>query len=215
MANTTTPQASTAATSTTTAPANIKGTRTEQRLVMAYISESTAYTRYTYYMQQANKEQLPTIAQIFQVTAANELHHCKVFFKLLQGGEVTVPVTIDAGVIGTTAENLLTAANEEQEEGVDQYTLSAQIAREEGFDDIASHFEAIASIEKNHEARFRKYLERLQNGTLYKRKLPIVWQCLVCGYEYIGTTPPEKCPACNHPQYHFMPMEDETNAEAN
>lgn len=213
MANTTTP-VTTPATSTT-APVNIKGTRTEQRLVMAYISESTAYTRYTYYMQQANKEQLPTIAQIFQVTAANELHHCKVFFKYLQGGQVSVPVSTDAGVIGTTAENLALAANEEQEEGVNQYMLSAQIAREEGFDDIASHFEAIASIEKNHEARFRKYLKRLQEGTLYKRELPIVWQCLVCGYEYVGTTPPEKCPACNHPQYHFMPKDDETNAEAN
>lgn len=210
MANTNSPAATTA----TQTPANIKGTRTEQRLVMAYISESTAYTRYTYYSQQASKENLPPIAQVFQVTAANELHHCKVFFKFLQGGQVTVPVTTDAGVIGTTAENLATAASEEQSEGVDQYILSAQIAREEGFDEIASHFEAIASIEKNHEARFREYLQRLQNGTLYKRTLPIIWQCLVCGYEYLGTTPPETCPACSHPQYHFMPKEDETNAEA-
>lgn len=194
------------------APVNLKGTRTEQRLVMAYISESTAYTRYIYYMQQANKEKLPTIAQIFQATANNELHHCKIFFKYLQGGQVTVPVATDAGVIGTTAENLTLAAAEEQSEGVDQYILSAQIAREEGFDDIASHFEAIATIEKNHELRFRKYLERLQNGTLYKRTLPIIWQCLVCGFEYLGTTPPEACPACNHPQYFFMPKDEEVSA---
>ena len=209
MATTNTPAAPAA-----TTPADIKGTRTEQRLVMAYISESTAYTRYTYYMQQANKEKLPTIAQVFQVTAANELHHCKVFFKYLQGGQVSVPVSTDAGIIGTTAENLEIAANEEQEEGVDQYMLSAQIAREEGFDDIASHFEAIASIEKNHEVRFRKYLERLQNGTLYKRTLPILWQCLICGYEYLGTTPPEACPACNHPHYFFIPVEDEVSSIA-
>lgn len=208
MATTTTPAPAAAETT----PAQIKGTRTEQRLVMAYISESTAYTRYIYYMQQANKEKLPTIAQIFQATANNELHHCKVFFKYLQGGQVTVPVTTDAGVIGTTAENLAIAAAEEQSEGVDEYMLSAQIAREEGFDDIASHFEAIASIEKNHKNRFNKYLERLNNGTLYKRTLPILWQCLVCGYEYLGTTPPDKCPACNHPQYFFMPVEDEVSS---
>ena len=191
---------------------SIKGTKTEQRLVMAYISESTAYTRYIYYMQQANKEKLPTIAQIFQATANNELHHCKIFFKYLQGGQVTVPVVTDAGVIGTTAENLAIAAAEEQSEGVDQYMLSAQIARSEGFDDIASHFEAIASIEKNHEARFNHWLEMLNNGTIYKRDTPITWQCLVCGYEYTGTTPPDKCPACNHPQYFFMPKDEEVSS---
>lgn len=204
----------TPSTATTTTAAQLKGTETEKRLVMAYISESTAYTRYTYYMQQANKEKLPTIAQIFQVTAANELHHCKVFFKYLQGGQVTVPVTTDAGVIGTTAENLAIAAAEEQSEGVEEYILSARIAREEGFDDIASHFEAIASIEKHHEARFREYLKRLNEGTLYKRESPIIWQCLVCGYEFEGTTPPEACPACNHPQYFFMPKSDEVSAIA-
>ena len=207
MADTTTP-----ATTPVTTPDQIKGTKTEERLVMAYISESTAYTRYIYYMQQANKEKLPTIAQIFQATANNELHHCKVFFKYLQGGQVTVPVTTDAGIIGTTAENLLIAANEEQSEGVDEYMLSAKIAREEGFEDIASHFEAIASIEQNHEMRFRKYLERLNNGTLYKRALPLTWQCLVCGYDYVGTTPPQACPACNHPHYFFMPKDEEVSA---
>ena len=205
-----TTQNSTAANPTT--PAQIKGTKTEQRLVMAYISESTSYTRYVYYMQQANKEKLPVIAQIFQATANNELHHCKVFFKYLQGGQVTVPVTTDAGIIGTTAENLALAASEEQSEGVDQYIESAQIARQEGFEDIASHFEAIATIEKDHEARFRQYLARLQNGTLYKRDQPITWQCLVCGYEYVGTTPPDVCPACNHPQYFYMPKEEEVSS---
>ena len=207
MANTTT------AVPTETTPAQIKGTKTEQRLVMAYISESTAYTRYIFYMKQAQKEGLPVIAQIFQNTANNELHHGKIFFKYLLGGKVSVDVTADAGVIGTTAENLAIAASEEQSEGVEEYTKSAQIAREEGFEDIASHFEAIASIEKKHEARFREYLKRLKEGTLYKREKPITWQCLVCGYEYVGTTPPEICPACNHPQSHYMPKDEEVSSE--
>lgn len=200
---------------TTTTPAQLKGTKTEERLALAYISESTAYTRYVFYAQQANKDKLPTIAQIFQTTANNELHHCKIFFKYMQGGQVSTNVTIDAGVIGTTVENLATAAAEEQSEGVDEYIESAKIARSEGFDDIAEHFEAIASVEKAHEARFRKYLQRLQDGTLYKRDQPITWQCLVCGYEYVGTTPPEVCPACNHPQYFYMPLEKEVSAIAN
>lgn len=195
---------------------DIRGTRTEARIALAYLSESTAYTRYLYYAQQANKEKLPTIAQIFMATANNELHHAKVYFKMMQGGQVTTKgMTIDAGIIGTTEQNLLTAANEEQVEGVEEYIESARIAREEGFDVIAAHFEAIASIEKAHEARFRAYLKRLQDGTLYKRDEPIQWQCLVCGYYYTGTTPPEVCPACDHPQQYYMPVDEEVSAISN
>lgn len=195
---------------------SLKGTQTEKRLALAYLSESTAYTRYIFYAQQANKEKLPVIAQIFQATANNELHHSKVYFKFLQGGQCTIEnVTIDAGVIGTTAENLQIAINEEQSEGVDEYITSAKIAREEGFDEIADHFEAIATIEKAHEERFRTYLARLQNGTLYKREQPIQWQCLVCGYIYTGVTPPEKCPACDHPSYYYMPVDEEVSALSN
>lgn len=192
---------------------SLKGTRTEQRLALAYISESTAYTRYIFYAKQANKEQLPAIAQIFQATANNELHHSKVYFKFLQGGKCTVDnITIDAGVIGTTAQNLATAISEEQQEGVEEYITSAKIAREEGFDTIAEHFEAIASVEKSHEERFRTYLERLNNGTVYKRDQPIDWQCLVCGYIYNGVTPPETCPACDHPSYYYVPVDEEVAA---
>ncbi len=193
---------------------DIRGTKTEARLALAYISESCAYTRYIFYADQAKKEKLPTIAEVFQNTANNELHHGKVFFKMLQGGKVPNTVTIDAGVIGTTAENLATAAAEEQSEGVEEYAESARIAREEGFDEIAEHFEAIATIERAHEARFRRYLDMLQKGTLYKRDTPIDWQCLVCGYIYNGTTPPETCPACDHPQVYYMPVEDEISSEA-
>lgn len=196
----------------TTTPAQLKGTKTEERLVMAYLGESAAYTRYMYYAQQAQKEKLAPIAQVFMATANNEMHHGKIYFKYLQGGQVTAPMTIDAGVIASTAENLLLAAAAEHQEGVEEYIKSAQIARQEGFEDIANHFEAIASVEKVHEARFLKYHKMLTDGTLYNRAEPVKWQCLVCGYIYEGTTPPQVCPACNHPQHYYMPVDEEVSA---
>ena len=186
---------------------SIKGTKTEANLVIAYLAESAAYTRYTYYAQQADKENYYPIGQIFRETADNELHHGKIYFKYLQGGSVTVPMPADAGVIGTTEENLLIAANEEQAEGVDLYEGFAKVAVEEGFTDIAEHFRAIATIEKRHEARFRYYLQQVKDGTVWKREKPIKWQCLVCGYIYEGTTPPEVCPACNHPYQHYIGLD--------
>jgi len=193
-------------------PKDIRGTRTEQRVVRAYIGESCAYTRYTFYANQAKKDDYPTIAIVFQNTANNELRHAKVFFKMLQGGKVDENVTIDAGIIGTTAENLATAADEEHTEGVEEYRLSAKIAREEGFDEIADHFEAIASVEEEHETRFRYYLDLLNKGMLYKREEAIDWQCLVCGYIHHGTTPPEECPACDHPQKYYMPVHEQISS---
>ena len=112
---------------------SIKGTRTERNLVIAYVAESTAYSRYTYYAQAADKEEYFPIGVVFNETAQNELRHAKVFFKLLEGGSVQVPVDVDAGVIGTTAENLATAIREEEMEGVELYTESAKVADEEGF----------------------------------------------------------------------------------
>ncbi len=191
----------------TTPVKGLKGTQTEKNLVVAYIAESTAYTRYTFYAQQATKESYFPIARVFNETAANELHHCKIFFKYLQGGKVPATVDVDAGVIGTTAENLAIAAAEEESEGVDLYRKSAAVAREEGFDDIAEHFEAIATIENEHRRRFLHYLKQVKDGTVWKRDHEIVWKCLVCGYEFKGTEPPVKCPACNHPREHYMAMD--------
>lgn len=190
-----------------TDPKSLKGTQTEKNLVIAYVAESTAYTRYTFYAQAATKEGYYPIAQVFNETADNELHHGKIFFKYLQGGAVSVNVDVDAGVIGTTAENLQIAANEEETEGVDLYKKSAEVAREEGFDDIAEHFEAIAKIEDQHRRRFLHYLKQVKDGTVWKRDHEIVWKCLVCGYEFTGTEPPVKCPACNHPREHYMAMD--------
>jgi rubrerythrin len=188
---------------------SIKGTQTEKNLVIAYMAESSAYTRYTFYAKQAEKEKYFPIAEIFRETADNELNHGKVFFKLLEGGSVNVPLNVDAGVIGDTASNLATAAHEEEVEGVELYTESAKVADEEGFPEIAEHFRAIAEIEEHHRKRFERYLKQVKEGTVWKRDKPVKWQCLVCGYIFEGTEPPEKCPACDHPREHYMALDDE------
>lgn len=187
---------------------SIKGTKTEVNLANAYVAESTAYTRYTFYAQQAKKESYFQISNILDETAANELHHAKIFLKYLEEGAVTPPVGVDMGVIGATVDNLKIAAEEEQREGVDQYVAAAKVADEEGFPEIAARFRAIATIENHHRERFLTLIDRIEKGTVWKRDEPIKWQCLVCGYIYEGTTPPEKCPACNHPYQHFQPAED-------
>ena len=186
---------------------SIKGTQTEKNLVIAYMAESAAYSRYTFYAQQADKELYFPIGKIFRETADNELRHAKVFFKFLEGGSLDVPVSVDAGVIGTTAENLATAAKDEMMEGVELYTNSAKVADEEGFPEIASHFLEIAEIEAHHHRRFKRFLKQVEEGTVWKRKKAIKWQCLVCGYIHEGTTPPQVCPACDHPYQHYMALD--------
>jgi len=188
---------------------SIKGTRTEINLANAYIAESTAYTRYTFYSQAAQKESYFQVANVFTETADNELHHAKIFLKYLTEGAVqSNSIGVDPGIIGSTADNLKVAAEEEQKEGVDLYLSSAEIAEKEGFIEIAERFRAIASVENRHKERFDLLRSRIENGTMWKRDKPIKWQCLVCGYIYEGTEPPAKCPACYHPYQHFMPEED-------
>ena len=186
---------------------SIKGTKTERNLVIAYMAESSAYTRYTFYAAQADKENYFPIGQIFRDTADNEMRHGKVFFKFLEGGSVSVDMPVVAGVIGDTASNLATAAKEELMEGVELYTNSAKVADEEGFPEIAEHFRAIAEIEDRHRRRFEHYLKQVKDGTVWKRDRKIKWQCLVCGYVYEGTEPPAVCPACDHPYQHYMGLD--------
>lgn len=190
---------------------SIKGTQTEKLLGLSYAAESMAYSRYTFYAAQADKEKYFPIGEIFRETAANELRHAKVFFKFLEGGKVAFTPDIDAGIIGDTANNLRTAIAEEKNEGFEMYTHAADVAKEEGFPDIAAHFLAIAKIEKHHHARFERYLHQVETGTVWKRDKPIKWKCLVCGYVYEGTEPPAECPACDHPREHYMAMDEADN----
>ncbi len=188
---------------------SLVGTRTQVNLANAYVSESCAYTRYTFFAQAAQKESYFQYANILNETAANELRHAKIFLKFLdEGGCKTDPISVDAGVIGKTVDNLKVAAEEERVEGVEQYTESAKVAEEEGFSEIAKRFKEIAEIEQHHRDRFDKMIKRIEDGTVWKSDKPIKWQCLVCGYIYEGTTPPEKCPACQHPYQHFEREED-------
>lgn len=181
------------------------GTKTQKNLADAYVAESCAYTRYTFFAQAAQKEGYYQYANIFNETAANELHHAKIFLRFLDEANCTTdPMGVDAGVIGKTVDNLKVAAAEEKVEGVEMYTNAAKVAKEEGFDEIAERFSAIASIEQHHEDRFNEMINRIETDTVWKSDKPIKWQCLVCGYIYEGTTPPEKCPACKHPYQHFM-----------
>lgn len=187
----------------------LKGSRTEANLVASYMAESAAYTRYTFYAQQAEKEGYHQVADIFNETAGNELHHGKIFFKYLpDGAEVNVTLAVPAGVIGYTSDNLAEAAREEETEGVEAYKSAAIVAREEGYPDVADHFEAIATIELHHRQRFLALKKEIDEGTMWKREKPIKWQCRVCGYIFEGTEPPAKCPACNHPSQYYEPMED-------
>ena len=133
---------------------SIKGTKTELNLVNSYMAEAQAYARYTYYAKQADKEEYFPIGEVFRETADNELHHGKIFFKLLEGGSVETTMSVDSGVIGTTAENLEISIKEEREEGVDFYLKAAAVAEEEGFAVFTEHFKASAKVENSHMACF-------------------------------------------------------------
>ena len=180
------------------------GTETQKNLAVAYVAESCAYSRYTFFATAAQKEQYFQYANIFTETANNELRHAKIFLQYLSEENVTCPpIGVDAGVIGTTLANLKVAAHEEEVEGVELYTKSAEVARKEGFEEIAKRFEAIATIEEHHRRRFLTMARHIEEGTVWKSEHPVKWQCLVCGYIFEGTEPPQKCPACYHPYQHF------------
>ena len=170
----------------------LKGSKTEQNLMTAFAGESQARNKYTYFASKAKKEGYEQIAAIFQETADNEKEHAKMWFKLLNGGE-----------IGTTAENLKAAADGENYEWTDMYAEFAKIAKEEGFDHIAYLFEEVGKIEKEHEERYRKLLVNVKDGLVFSREGDRIWQCRNCGHIVVGTKAPEVCPVCSHPKAYF------------
>ena len=168
----------------------LKGSKTEQNLRAAFSGESEARNKYTYFASVAKKEGYEQIANIFLETAENEKEHAKLHFKYLNG-------------IGTTEENLASAATGENYEWTDMYENFAKVADEEGFKEIAATFRGIGKIEKEHEARYRKLLENLQNGEVFKKGSIVIWQCRNCGHIVVGTQAPEICPVCRHPKAYF------------
>lgn len=170
----------------------LKGSKTEQNLWAAFAGESQARNKYDYFASQAKKEGFEQISGFFAETALNEKEHAKLFFKFLMGG-----------AIPKTEDNLLAAADGENEEHTSMYPEFAKVAQEEGFEEIAVFFQEIAEVEEEHEKRYRKLLSNLTEGTVFKRPEPIKWRCRNCGYVHEGTEAPEVCPACAHPQAHY------------
>jgi len=181
----------------------LRGTKTERNILAAFAGESQARNRYTYFASQAKKDGYVQMSRIFEETANQEREHAKRLFKFLEGGEVEIAAAFPAGTIGTTEENLKAAAAGEHHEWTDMYPTFAKIAREEGLDEIAETFEAIAVAEKQHEKRYLDLAANIANGRVFKRRESVVWRCLNCGYLHEGPEPPEKCPACAHPQAYF------------
>jgi len=181
----------------------IKGTQTEKNLLAAFAGESQARNRYTFFASKAKKEGYEQIAAIFQETADNEKEHAEVFFKHLQGGDVEITAAYPSGVIGTTAENLLAAAEGEKMEWGTLYPDFAETAQKEGFPMVAHSFKKIAEVEAYHETRYRKLLENVKTDKVFKKDKSMKWKCRNCGYVHEGPEAPDVCPACQHPQSYY------------
>ena len=170
--------------------ADLKGTKTEKNLMEAFAGESQARNKYTYFASKARKEGYEQIAAFFEETAGNEKEHAKMWFNALDG-------------VGTTAENLMAAAEGEHEEWTEMYKRMAAEAREEGFHALADSFAAVAQIEKSHEERYMKLLDNIENGEVFKRGGGNVWYCRNCGHLEYSEEAPQQCPVCAHPQAYF------------
>jgi len=179
---------------------SIKGSRTEKNLLAAFAGESQARNRYTYFASAAKKEGFEQIANIFAETAENEKEHAKVFFKYLEGGDAEISAAYPAGAIRDTKSNLESAAAGENLEWTTLYQDFAKAAKDEGFADAARSFEQIAKVEKFHESRYRKLINNIANGEVFKKRQPVKWHCINCGYVFEGAEAPKECPACRHPQ---------------
>jgi len=182
--------------------------RTVENLAKAFVGESQARNRYTFYAKVAKKEGYEQIAEIFLVTAENEREHASWLFRLLNElkGELK-EITVDAPVpivLGNTEENLRAAIAGENYEHTKMYPEFAKVAEEEGLPEVAKRLRAIAVAEKHHEERFAKLLKEVQNGTVFRKPQPVWWVCRECGYEHYGTEPPEVCPSCGHPRSFYQ-----------
>ncbi len=170
----------------------LKGTKTERNLQEAFAGESQARNKYSYFASKARKEGYEQIAAIFEETAQNEKEHAKLWFKMLNGGEIS-----------DTMANLRAAADGENYEWTDMYDRMAAEADEEGFPQIAARFRAVAAIERHHEERYRRLLANIEEGLVFSREGDTVWICRNCGHIVIGKKAPGACPVCLHPQSFF------------
>ena len=171
----------------------LKGTKTEKNLEIAFAGESQARNKYTYYASQAKKDGFVQFQKIFEETAFNEKEHAKIWFKYLHEGEIP-----------DTETNLIDAAAGEHYEWTEMYKEFAETAEEEGFTELAFKFKAVAEIEKEHEERYKKLLENLQEDKVFKKEEEQEWQCINCGHIFVGKEAPKVCPVCKHPLSFFQ-----------
>lgn len=188
--------------------ASLTGTKTEQNLLKAFAGESQARNRYEFFVKVAKKEGYEQIAAIFQETADQEKEHAKRFFKFLEGGVCEITASYPAGKIGTTIENLKAATEGENEEWTLIYPKFADIAKEEGFNEIAAAFRLIAKVEAEHERRYLKLLQNLSEDKVFMKDGKVWWKCRNCGYVYESEKALDMCPACLHPKSYMQLKED-------
>lgn len=186
---------------------NLKGTQTATNLMKAFAGESQAYQRYMLFAETARREGYMKMAEIFELTAANEQAHAKRFYMfLVNGGYNHEAITIEADFpvsCGTTQENLLSASQGEHEEWSALYKEAADMAEKEGFQTVAAAYKAIAKVEEYHEQRYLKLKEQMDQDEVFKRTEKIQWICMVCGYVHEGYEAPKICPSCNHAQSYY------------
>jgi len=181
----------------------LKGSRTERNLLAAFAGESQARTRYTFFASVAKKEGFEQISAIFQETSDNEKEHAQLFYKHLKGGLVEISAAYPAGVIGSTAENLLAAAEGEKHEWGTLYPNFAEVAEKEGFGEAARAFRMVAKVEAYHERRYRRLLASVEQGKVFRKDSVVSWKCRNCGYVFESSEVPENCPVCEHPRSYF------------
>lgn len=187
---------------------SIKGTKTEQNLLKAFAGESQARSRYVFFASKAKKEGFEQIAGVFAETAEQEKEHAERFFSFLEGGMLEITASYPAGKVGTTAENLKSAAEGENEEWTLLYPEFAEIASQEGFPKVAQLFKMVAKVEAEHEARYLALHKRVIEDKVFEREEEIEWQCRNCGLVHKGKKAPDKCPACEHPKSYFEPKKN-------
>jgi rubrerythrin len=182
---------------------DLKDSKTEANLLAAFAGESQARTRYTFFASVARREGFEQISAIFTETADNEKEHAQLFFTQLKGGEVEIAAKYPGGVIGTTAQNLRASADGEKLEWGTIYPGFEEMARKEGFIEVASLFRRVASVEEKHEARYLKLLKNVESGQVFKRPKPVKWKCRNCGHVLETAEAPLKCPVCTHDRAYF------------
>ena len=187
---------------------SLKGTRTEQNLLKSFAGESQARNRYEFFASVARKEGYEQIANIFMETSNQEKEHAKRFFKFLEGGMTEITAAYPAGIIGTTSQNLKAAAEGEHEEWSELYPQFAEIAKEEGFMEVATAYKMIAKVETEHERRYLKLLQNISEDKVFMKEGKIWWKCINCGYVYESEKAMENCPACLHPKAFMQLRED-------